>query len=55
MAGLSLQKFDEGIKHMRSMLINRFEYLRSYMISSNQGGGRVASSSSNTGSSLDSL
>jgi len=55
MAGLSLQKFDDGIKHMRSMLINRFEYLRSYMVSNNQGSGRFAASSSNAGSSLDSL
>jgi len=37
------------------MLINSYEYLRSYMVSNNQGGGRLAASSSNAGSSLDSL
>ena len=26
------EKFDEGIKYMRSMLINRTPYVRSYMI-----------------------
>lgn len=55
MATVSLQKFEDGIKNMRSMLINRYEYLRSYMVSNNQGGGRLATSSSNAGSSLDSL
>ena len=55
MAQLSLQKFEDGIKNMRSMLINRYDYLRSYMVSNNQGGGRLAASSSNAGSSLDSL
>ena len=29
------EKFDEGIKHMRSQLINRTPYVRSYMISRN--------------------
>ena len=33
------EKFDEGIKHMRSMLINRTQYVRSYMIPQNTGGG----------------
>jgi len=33
------EKFDEGIKHMRSMLINRTRYVRSYMIPQNTGGG----------------
>jgi hypothetical protein len=55
MATVALQKFEGGIKQMSSMLINRYDYLRSYMVSNNQGGGRLASSSSNAGSSLDSL
>jgi len=55
MATVALQKFEDGIKHMRSMLINRYDYLRSYMVSNNQGGGRISASSSNAGSSLDSL
>ena len=29
------EKFDEGIKYMRSMLINRTPYVRSYMITQN--------------------
>lgn len=33
------EKFDEGIKHMRSMLINRTRYVRSYLIPQNTGGG----------------
>ena len=33
------EKFDEGIKYMRSMLINRTRYVRSYMIPQNTGGG----------------
>ena len=33
------EKFEEGIKNMRSMLINRTYYVRSYMIPQNTGGG----------------
>jgi len=33
------EKFEEGIKHMRSMLINRLNYVRSYLIQQNTGGG----------------
>jgi hypothetical protein len=33
------EKFEEGIKHMRSMIINRYHYVRSYMIPQNTGGG----------------
>jgi len=33
---LSLQKFEVGIKNMRSIYINRYEYLRSTMITKNQ-------------------
>ena len=32
------QKFDEGIKYMRSQLINRTPYVRSYMLAGNTGG-----------------
>jgi len=32
------QKFDEGIKYMRSQLINRTPYVRSYMLTGNTGG-----------------
>lgn len=52
---IAMQKFEDGVKHMRSILINRFYYLRSSMVSNNQGGGRIATSSSNVGSSLDAL
>lgn len=38
-AQLTKQKFDEGIKNMRTMLINRYHYVRSYMIEQNTGGG----------------
>ena len=37
-ATIAKQKFDEGIKHMRSQLINRTPYVRSYMITRNTGG-----------------
>ena len=37
-ATIAKQKFDEGIKHMRSQLINRTPYVRSYMITRNSGG-----------------
>ena len=37
-ASLSLQKFEAGIKNMRTMLINRYYYVRSGMIVANQGG-----------------
>lgn len=33
------QKFEEGLKHMRSTLINRYYYVRSSMIPQNTGGG----------------
>jgi len=33
------EKFEDGIKSMRSMLINRYSYLRSYLIPQNTGGG----------------
>jgi len=32
------EKFDEGIKHMRSQLINRTPYVRSYMFTGSTGG-----------------
>ena len=32
------EKFDEGIKYMRSQLINRTPYVRSYMLTGNTGG-----------------
>jgi len=55
-ASVSQQKFDGSIKQMRSMLINRTYYLRSYMIARNQSvSGRLGSASTNVGSSLDSL
>ena len=41
---------------MRSLLINNYTYVRSYMIPTVAGGrGRVGSSLTNSGSSLDSL
>ncbi len=46
---------DEGIKSMRSLLINRYNYMRSYMIPSSTGGRRLGAARSNAGSSLDSL
>jgi len=33
------EKFEEGISHMKSMLINRYNYVRSYLIVQNTGGG----------------
>ena len=33
------EKFEDGIKSMRSMLVNRYSYLRSYLIPQNTGGG----------------
>jgi hypothetical protein len=36
-AQLSQQKFVEGIKYMRSLYINRYDYLRSSMIVSSTG------------------
>ena len=36
---IAKEKYQEGIKNMRSMLINRTYYVRSYMIPQNTGGG----------------
>ena len=53
---IAKEKFDEGIKHMRSLLINNYTYVRSYMIPTVAGSrGRVGSSLATAGSSLDSL
>ena len=49
------ERADEGIKAMRSMLINRYHYMRSYMIPAATGGRRLGSARSTAGSSLDSL
>ena len=55
-ATVAKQKFEDGIKHMRSLMINNYTYVRSYMIPTIAGGrGRVGSSLVNAGSSLDSL
>ena len=55
-AMIAKEKFEEGIKHMRSLLINNYTYVRSYMIPTVAGGrGRVSSSLTTAGSSLDSL
>lgn len=35
------EKFQEGLKNMRSMLINRTYYVRSYMVAQRTGGGRT--------------
>ena len=35
------EKFDEGIKHMRSQLINRTPYVRSFMINRSTGGASI--------------
>tara|TARA_R100001377_G_scaffold82897_1_gene63751 strand:+ start:2915 stop:3667 length:753 start_codon:yes stop_codon:yes gene_type:complete len=53
---ITREETDEGIKAMRSLLINRYHYMRSYMIPAATGGGRrVGSSRTTAGSSLDSL
>ena len=53
---MAKEKFDEGIKHMRSLLINNnYIYVRSYMTPVAGGRGRVGTSLTNAGSSLDSL
>ena len=49
------ERADEGIKAMRSMLINRYHYMRSYMIPASTGGRRLGSARSTAGSSLDGL
>jgi hypothetical protein len=49
------ERSDEGIKAMRSMLINRYHYMRSYMIPAATGGRRLGSARSTAGSSLDGL
>jgi hypothetical protein len=36
-AGISKQKYEEGVKRMRSMLVNRYGYVRSGMITSASG------------------
>jgi hypothetical protein len=55
-AVISKEKFDEGIKHMRSLLINNnYIYVRSHMTPIVGGKGRIGSSLTNSGSSLDSL
>ena len=55
-ATVAKQKFEDGIKHMRSLMINNYTYVRSYMIPTIAGGrGRVGSSLVNAGSSFDSL
>ena len=45
-AMVAKQKFDEGIKNMRIVLINRTYYLRSTMIAQNTGGGSAGFSRS---------
>ena len=40
-AVIAKDKFEDGIKHMRSMIINRYHYVRSSMIPHNTGGGRA--------------
>ena len=53
-AQLSKQKFDEGIKHMTSILINRFSYVRSTLIPQNTGGGnRLGNARSTAGAAFD--
>ena len=53
---IAKEKFDEGIKHMRSLLINNYTYVRSSMIPTVAGGrGRAGASLVTAGSSLDSL
>ena len=55
-ASMTQQKFDASITQMRSMLINRTYYIRSYMLNRNQSvSGRLGTASTNVGSSLDSL
>ena len=55
-AVVAKEKFDEGIKHMRSLLINNnYIYVRSHMTPIIGGRGRVGSATSTSGSSLDSL
>ena len=49
------ERADEGIKAMRSMLINRYHYMRSYMIPASTGGRRLGSARTTAGSSLDAL
>ena len=49
------ERADEGIKAMRSMLINRYHYMRSYMIPASTGGRRLGSARATAGSSLDAL
>ena len=40
-AVIAKDKFEDGIKHMRSMIINRYHYVRSSMIPHSTGGGRA--------------
>ena len=54
-AGILKERADEVIKAMRSMLINRYHYMRSYMIPASTGGRRLGSARTTAGSSLDAL
>ena len=52
-AVLAKEKFTEGIDNMRSLLVNRFEYVRSSMIVNNTGNTSAGSSRATAGAAFD--
>tara|TARA_E500000318_G_scaffold34787_2_gene34063 strand:- start:4443 stop:5189 length:747 start_codon:yes stop_codon:yes gene_type:complete len=50
---ISKEKFEEGIKNMRSLLINRYDYVRSTFIPSSVSSGRLGSATATPGAAFD--
>ena len=50
---IAKEKFEEGIKNMRSLLINRYDYVRSTFIPSSISSGRLGAATSTPGAAFD--
>jgi hypothetical protein len=50
---ISKEKFEEGIKNMRSLLINRYDYVRSTFIPSSVSSGRLGTATATPGAAFD--
>jgi len=52
-AVISKEKFEEGIKNMRSLLINRYDYVRSTLLPTSLTSGRLGSATATPGAAFD--
>ena len=50
---IAKEKFEEGIKNMRSLLINRYDYVRSTLIPSSISSGRLGAATATPGAAFD--